>query len=683
SKVAFRYFYPDVRTDANGLLADDATAVNPILASFNSNQLGKSAFATSGLVGAIGGLTVYDNTRTAAQIAADAQSVNKSATATQPSVTGTNVVATRVVGGSKVTLDASAALMAGDVLTITATMSDTTAIVGVPKLGLSIGSTTGLVATYTSGSDSKNIVFTYTVLAAQANNLQNTVAPASTISVTQPSVTSTSIVASRGSGASRVVLPSTTPLAAGDLITVTATMSDVTTVVGSPKLALDIGANVGLAASYVSGSGTTSLVFVYTVLQSQANNLESTVSVPANPLNLVSYSNANLRYSYNFSNYTDDQNRVPDQNLEVSAGATATKLGLSASFSASGVNTAGRVVQYGYLDNSSARATVTSQFSLSKVSVHVQTFQAGVETTRTVTNGSDVSTVPALLDGANNWLWVVDRTFSTTTSVLGAASVLPSIDTSANTISLTQTSKTGTLTANGNTWNWSWDGPNQVMTFSMGALQQFTASQAQDLVRSIFYYNDATTAALATRVLTVNISDADGNVATGVRTFDGEPPVATVLTLASNVVASGANRIKATQATGVVTATTELSGGVAATFSRSGGGTVTKNYQAPAGSTNVSLTLSDADLAILGDGVISVVAWAVDQAGNSSVTSTSTSFSLDATPPVGTIYGAQVWPQVNSWVDATITVLPSGSVTPTVTSIYFAGASGRTNNRLN
>ena len=54
-------------------------------------------------------------------------------------------------------------------------------------------------------------------------------------------------------------------LGTGDTLDITVTMSEVTTVTGVPQLALVVGSGAG-AASYLSGSGTTSLVFRYTAV---------------------------------------------------------------------------------------------------------------------------------------------------------------------------------------------------------------------------------------------------------------------------------------------------------------------------------------------------------------------------------------------------------------------------------
>ena len=73
-------------------------------------------------------------------------------------------------------------------------------------------------------------------------------------------------------------------LNAGDVVYATVTMNNATTVTGTPTLGLTIGSTV-YQASYVSGSGTTGLVFSYTVLAGQTDT--NGISIAANSLALA------------------------------------------------------------------------------------------------------------------------------------------------------------------------------------------------------------------------------------------------------------------------------------------------------------------------------------------------------------------------------------------------------------
>jgi hypothetical protein len=70
---------------------------------------------------------------------------------------------------------------------------------------------------------------------------------------------------------------------AGDVLSVTVTLSEATTVTGAPQLGLNIGATT-VQAQYVSGSGSNSLLFKYTLLGSQSDS--NGVSINASSLTL-------------------------------------------------------------------------------------------------------------------------------------------------------------------------------------------------------------------------------------------------------------------------------------------------------------------------------------------------------------------------------------------------------------
>ena len=103
--------------------------------------------------------------------------------------------------------------------------------------------------------------------------------------------TSTLTVAPLGAGVSGVAIASATGMAnstlnAGDVLSVTVTMSEATNVVtsgGTPTLALVMGTTT-VQAAYASGSGSTALVFTYTILANQTDT--DGISIAANSLAL-------------------------------------------------------------------------------------------------------------------------------------------------------------------------------------------------------------------------------------------------------------------------------------------------------------------------------------------------------------------------------------------------------------
>ena len=176
-------------------------------------------------------------------------------------------------------------LNADDVVSVTVTLDDSSIVTGSPVIALTIGSATAN-ATYVSGTGSASLLFQYTVLANDVDS--NGIS----IAANALGLSSGSIVDARGNAAilthnavtdnsaykvdtaapsvSSVAFTSaigaeSNTLGTGDTLDITVTMSEVTTVTGVPQLALVVGSGAG-AANYLSGSGTSSLVFRYTAV---------------------------------------------------------------------------------------------------------------------------------------------------------------------------------------------------------------------------------------------------------------------------------------------------------------------------------------------------------------------------------------------------------------------------------
>lgn len=130
--------------------------------------------------------------------------------------------------------------------------------------GLSIDGTSGAVTLTENPDYETKASYSFTVVATDAAG--NASEQAVTLGIidlvdeTAPTVSSIAITGATG------IQNST--LNAGDVVSVTVTMSEATTVTGTPQLALTIG-GATVQADYVSGSGTTALVFQYTILAGQ------------------------------------------------------------------------------------------------------------------------------------------------------------------------------------------------------------------------------------------------------------------------------------------------------------------------------------------------------------------------------------------------------------------------------
>ena len=184
-------------------------------------------------------------------------------------------------------------LDAGKTVTLTLGMTETVTVNtagGTPTLTLNDGGT----ATYVSGSGSSALVFSYTVGASDSNvaslsattvnlngaTIENGSGEAATPSLTGltqsgPQIDTTTPVIS-----SIADSPSSGDLTAGNSVTLALDMSEVVTVNttgGTPTLTL----NDGGTATYVSGSGSSTLVFSYTVASGQ-----STAALAATAVNL-------------------------------------------------------------------------------------------------------------------------------------------------------------------------------------------------------------------------------------------------------------------------------------------------------------------------------------------------------------------------------------------------------------
>jgi hypothetical protein len=234
------------------------------------------------------------NGATVADAAGNAGNLSLSGlTQTGPQIDTTVPTVSSVVASGSDISSGRGDLSAGHVVTLTLNMSEAVTVNttgGTPTLTLNDGGT----ATYTGGSGSSVLTFSYTVAAGQntpdltesavnlngatiadavGNNasLSGTFNPTGTLQIdtTIPTVSS---VAASGSGISS----GSGDLSAGHVVTLTLTMSEAVTINttgGTPTLTL----NDGATATYTGGSGSNALTFSYTVAAGQ-NTPDLTVS---------------------------------------------------------------------------------------------------------------------------------------------------------------------------------------------------------------------------------------------------------------------------------------------------------------------------------------------------------------------------------------------------------------------
>ena len=192
-----------------------------------------------------------------------------------------------------------------DLVSVTVTLDDVAVVTGTPVIALNIGSATAN-ATYISGTGTANLLFQYTILANDVDSngisistnalslsggsIADTRGNAATLTHSVVTDNSTYMVDAVAPSVSSVVFTSAigaeaNTLGEGDTLDITVTMSETTTVTGTPQLALVVGSGAGVA-SYLSGSGTTSLVFRYTAVSGDADT--DGVSIVADQLSLNS-----------------------------------------------------------------------------------------------------------------------------------------------------------------------------------------------------------------------------------------------------------------------------------------------------------------------------------------------------------------------------------------------------------
>ena len=179
---------------------------------------------------------------------------------------------------STVTTSATAGqYKAGTVIPITVTFGEPVNVTGTPQLTLNDGA----VVNYSSGSGGTALVFDYTVAAGENTSLldyASTSALSGTIKDAAGNAYATAAglpaVGSDGLWSRSIVVDTTAPTVsavssttpagqypAGTVIPITVTFSETVNVIGTPQLTL----NDGAVVNYASGSGSTALVFDYTV----------------------------------------------------------------------------------------------------------------------------------------------------------------------------------------------------------------------------------------------------------------------------------------------------------------------------------------------------------------------------------------------------------------------------------
>jgi hypothetical protein len=196
---------------------------------------------------------------------------------------------------TSVTGPAAGTYIVGQTLDFTVVFSEAVAVTGTPRLVLTIGSTTRY-ATYLTGSGTSTLTFRYTVQAGDLNS--DGIAVASPIDLNGGTITDVpgndaglSFTPPDNSGVlvdgvaptiTSVTGPAAGTYIVGQHLDFTMVFSEAVAVTGTPRLVLTIGSTTRYA-TYLSGTGTSTLVFRYTV---QAGDLDSDGIAVASPIDL-------------------------------------------------------------------------------------------------------------------------------------------------------------------------------------------------------------------------------------------------------------------------------------------------------------------------------------------------------------------------------------------------------------
>ncbi len=174
----------------------------------------------------------------------------------------------------------------GETIEINVTFSETVTVTGTPRFTLETG-TSDAIVDYTTGSGSATLTFTYTVaaghvsadldytgttsLALNGGTIQDVVENDAVLTLPAPG-TAGSLGANKdlvidAVGPTVISVSSTTvdgTYKTGHTIAITMTFNEAVTVTGTPRLTLETG-TADVIVDYASGSGSTTLIFSYTV----------------------------------------------------------------------------------------------------------------------------------------------------------------------------------------------------------------------------------------------------------------------------------------------------------------------------------------------------------------------------------------------------------------------------------
>jgi hypothetical protein len=241
------------------------------------------------------GITVNSPLALNAGTILDSNSYASTLTFTPPTTTSVLVDASPALISS-VTIPVTGTYGDGELLNFTVIFTKNVTITGTPRLSLDLNGSP-VFANYQSGSGTKNIIFRRTIgspdvdsdgigLSSPVGLNSGTIKDSNTINATLTfTVPNTSgiLVDSQAPTITLVSAPSSNTYVTGQNLNFTVDYSEIVNVTGTPRLTLTIGSTTRYA-NYLSGSGSSSLVFRHTVLSNDldSNGIAMTASLDNN-----------------------------------------------------------------------------------------------------------------------------------------------------------------------------------------------------------------------------------------------------------------------------------------------------------------------------------------------------------------------------------------------------------------
>ena len=569
---------------------------------------------------------------------------------------------------SSVSVPSNATYISGQNLDFTVTFAENVTVNttgGTPQLAITVGSTTRQ-ATYLSGTGSSALLFRYTVqagdndsdgiaigtLSANGGTLRDAASNDASLTLNSVGATTSVLVDAAAPSTTSVSVPANATYIAGQNLDFTVNFDEnvtVNTTGGTPQLAITIGATTRQAA-YISGSGTSALLFRYTVQVSESDSdgiAVGTLSANGGTVRDVVSNDATLTLNSVGSTTSVLVDAVAPTVSSVSVPSNATYIsGQNLDFTVSfdeniTVNTAGGTPQLAITIGATSRQATYQSGSGTGALLFRYTVQAGDNDTDGIAIGTLSANGATLRDAASNNATLTLNSVGSTSAVLidAAAPSTTSVSVPANATYIAGQNLDFTVNFDENvTVNTTGGTPQLAITIGATTRQaQYVSGSGTSalLFRYTLQAGDNDTDGIAIGSLSANggtLRDAASNNATLTLNSIGSTVGVLIDAVAPTVAEITAVTTPGNDSTPNVTISTTEAGTLSV------GGSCGSADEGAISSGNTSITLTQTDNStVLSDGTYSDCTITVtDAASNSSTPITLTTFVLDATAPATT-----------------------------------------------